>query len=826
MCFFLLLSFIFSINTFPAIKFTKRGIFGWYKFLNKLKKPFNNSQFFGMTINTSSPDLSMIVHDIVKNHMKLHDLHISQKINEAMNRSSITIDGPQILSSMECDNSNKNVCQFEKFTKIKLNLESIGVTQEHSNIFVGNLAGCMSPTIYLLCLAALTVLYYIIQIILSFFYFKPSKTNRPKIHSIFLFYLGIALIISSSGLYFYSYRGINSFYTTFYNFDTIYPVIMSSLSDSLTNITHIGLPNALGPINIITNVTNQTHYYIKNTSESFLFPTIEILEKLASTNESHLGVFTIYNEKIRPASDEFYSRAKKYPKLKDLPIFFNETDFSSVQNTIQNLLISEIEFTNRIEKIDSFFQYFNSTLHPYKEYVINLTNQRIKGRSETVGDIIMKIQNETLERSKPFFRIEQFTKNDASTYNSIRVLFFVLGGLLVFFAVFYSVVYMMHNNVSLCVANTISVFPIIATVLVCFLDFVFSSVGYTDYCLSEQLEVTLDNFLSDMIEMLIPTREIVFTPINLSFYTNGEFNGILNLSTIYFPKKMTNVKHFFESDERTGIIDAFQLQNIVNMSLYGDEIGNFMIFLGKNFSLSEKTMKVLDEIHDLLSMANLFPRSIDGLFNWGIPILISTDELRFQIKKMDPNALIELDQFLNEIDTYSKLMDIQWKTVISLISNNVTTSFDMINIRLQNFTRMVTGNLGLAVKEMCRDVYPVLNEITCEAWVGPYALVRNALFYDISNSSAFISLAGVLMMIGFPFIVTLMWIRRKGMKATNYMERKNTEINLQQIEHDLDRNEEVQNQPSLRDDCQNSLSNVDETQNHNENHLVVHRSVL
>lgn len=817
--FFFYISFASPTNIFPPIKYTKYGIFKWYKFLDKLKKPLNNKSFFGMTINISSPDLSMIIRDIVKNHMGLYDLNISSKIYEVVNRQINQSTTVSLLGSTECGSENKNVCNFKKFTKINLNLERLGVSEEHLNIFVGNIAGCMSPTSYLMAFTVLTLIYYIIQIILSFFYFKPENTNRPYISSIILYYIGIVLLLISIAFYFCSYKDINSFYYTFYNFNDTYPVIMNSLSESLHSITSIGIPNAVGPlVNVIENIANETQYYIQTLSKSFLNPTIQILEDLVLANKSYLGVFPIYDDKIRPIADEFYDKAKKYPNLNDLPVYFGMSNFSSFQNTMFQLLETEMRFSDRIQRISLFFQYFNSTIGPYQQYIINLTNQRINGRYKTIGEYIKEIETGKLSEVRLLYDLEKMAKKDYKFYIIIRIIFFIFGCIYVFFIIFYAVIYMMHNKISLCMANTISIFPIISTILICIFNFIFTSIGYTDYELSDQLEYSLDNMISSMIDIIIPDRQIVFYPINMSYYTDGEFQGILNLSSIVFPEKMTNILHFTESNENTGVIKAFDIGSILNITKYGDEIGDFIINLGQNFTLSEKTLQMLDDVQQLLKLALLFPKNIDGLFNWGAPMTDSTRSLRNEIKKKDPIALIELNPFLNEIDNYSHLMNMKYDAAISLISGDLSNSLKFFNVRLQNYTKEVMDEMGTEIKRLSRQVYPVLNEIKAESFIGPYALLRNAFFYDISKCTAYISISGMLMMIGFPFIVTLMWIRRKGMKIKEGQ--KDSEIDLQSLDNiNINNNQNQQSSTHSSQNMANGHSNEIESRNDNLNEI-------
>lgn len=42
---------------------------------------------------------------------------------------------------------------------------------------------------------------------------------------------------------------------------------------------------------------------------------------------------------------------------------------------------------------------------------------------------------------------------------------------------------------------------------------------------------------------------------------------------------MTNIQHFIKSNDKIGIADAFDSQDIINMAKYGDGIGNFIIII-------------------------------------------------------------------------------------------------------------------------------------------------------------------------------------------------------------------------------------------------------
>ena len=137
---FLLFSHLVSSNEFPSIKYPKHRIFGWFNSLSHLKKPFNNKKILGFTANISVPDLNMIAADIAY-HLDLHDLNISGKIADAINKDNQETKKKSILLSQNgCPYKNQyeNVYQLCHLTGINLDLENIGIPPDHVNILIGN----------------------------------------------------------------------------------------------------------------------------------------------------------------------------------------------------------------------------------------------------------------------------------------------------------------------------------------------------------------------------------------------------------------------------------------------------------------------------------------------------------------------------------------------------------------------------------------------------------------------------------------------------------------------------------------------------------------
>lgn len=100
---------VYTKKNFPSVKFTKGGIFGWFDALGLMKKPFNNKKLFGFRVNSTTPDLSMIVYDII-NHLNLHDANVSQKINDYFNNNNYDENKAELLDdktfSEKAENSN------------------------------------------------------------------------------------------------------------------------------------------------------------------------------------------------------------------------------------------------------------------------------------------------------------------------------------------------------------------------------------------------------------------------------------------------------------------------------------------------------------------------------------------------------------------------------------------------------------------------------------------------------------------------------------------------------------------------------------------------
>lgn len=787
---FTFLHFLFKMGSsgdFPSIKHPKNGIFKWFNALSNVKKRFHNQSYFGFRVNSSEFDLAMIAEDLAHN-LNLYDLNISGKMAEAVDGYIIQQKNrtkKKLLSTNECSKEYKNIYQFCKLTGININLENYGIPSEHVDIMLSNIIGYLPCGLIVTILGLLTIEFYIIQIILSFFIFKASDHTSPTILEFILFYLGDAILLTSAIFYFLSYTGIDSALTTLISLDELTSQVTSPLSESFQNIIEFGIPNLVSPvIENMLSIFNTTQYFFNETATSFLSPTIKILQKLVSKNESDPGMFQIYNFYIYNLAKDFYSCSKNYSKLNEISTYFGKYDFSSFQDEIQNLLDKELEFSKKIKELNSFFEYIYTILYPVQQYVSNLTNQKVYKTNLTFGELITDFGNNQI-----YYYLAGLNSNN--TQNSsycglIRFGFLIFGFILVFSSIFYAIVYNLHNKFSICIANTISIFPIIATILMFFISFVFTELGSAEVSLSEQLEPAIDRFITSVIDITIPFRMIEFPVINITQITNNFYKGEINLSSIVFPYPMNNIEYFVNSNKKMGLADSLQLSNIVDLNKYGDEIGDFIIKLGENYSLPTNIVSLFNNVEKLFRLVSYFPKKIDGFFNWGIPMTLTTKQLRYEIKKMDPDALHELEPYLSQIDFYVNLMNSQYQIALFEIYENLANTLDKNDEKLINFIHSVMNDLGSSVKLLLRNIYPVLNMIKNEPFISFYATIRNLFFYDLASTAAYISISGTLMMIGFVFIVVLMWIRRKGMRLEDNLQlRRNESSKLDSAESDI-----------------------------------------
>ncbi|KAK8840938.1 hypothetical protein M9Y10_027770 [Tritrichomonas musculus] len=776
-----------SSGDFPSIKHPKNGIFKWFNALSNVKKRFHNKSYFGFRVNSSEFDLAMIAEDLAHN-LNLYDLNISGKMAEAVDGYIIQQKNrtkKKLLSTNECSKEYKNIYQFCKLTGININLENYGIPSEHVDIMLSNIIGYLPCGLTITILGLLTIEFYIIQIILSFFIFKASDHTSPTILEFILFYFGDTILLTSAIFYFLSYTGIDSTLTTLISLDELTSQVTSPLSESFQNIIEFGIPNLVSPvIENMLNIFNTTQYFFNETATSFLSPTIKILQKLVSKNESDPGIFQIYNFYIYNFAKDFYSCSKNYSKLNEISTYFGKYDFSSFQDEIQNLLDKELEFSKKIKELNSFFEYIDSILYPVLQYVSNLTNQKVYKTNLTFGELITDFGN-----NKLYYYLAGLNSND--TQNSsycglIRFGFLIFGFILVFSSIFYAIVYNLHNKFSICIANTISIFPIIATILMFFISFVFTELGSAEVSLSEQLEPAIDHFITSVVDITFPFRMIEFPVINITQITNNFFKGEINLSNIVFPNPMNNIEYFVNTNKKMGLADSLQLSNIVDLNKYGDEIGDFIIELGENYSLPTNIVSLFNNVEKLFRLVSYFPKKIDGFFNWRIPMTLTTKQFRYEIKKMDPEALHELEPYLSQIDFYINLMNSQYQIALFEIYENLANTLDKIDEKLINFIHSVMNDLGSSVKLLLHNIYSVLNMIKNEPFISYYATIRNLFFYDLVSTAAYISISGTLMMIGFVFIVVLMWIRRKGMRPEDNLQlRRNESSILDSAESDI-----------------------------------------
>lgn len=794
----MIIAFLFSFSlsdNFPPLRYPKHGIFGWFSSLSAMKNNFNNKKILGFRSNTSEPDLSMIARDMA-HYIKLHNLNISGRIAEAVdkyNPEKKKKNYPFLFSKNDCNQEYQNVYQLCRLTGVNLNLEEYGVPPEHVDILISNVIGYLPCGLFIIVLGSVTIIYYIIQLILGCFILKPSEHTKANVASIIFFYAGIALLVVSSVLYFCSFYGMNSLIHTLITLNSVVPRITSSLAFSLRSITSTGIPNALGPlIQIMEDIASKTHSYVNTTIDSFLRPTILMQTKMISTNESDLGVFSIYNSKIHPLAVEFYEQAKKYPKLENISKYFGTQDFSSYQDSMQDLLDKEYELASELPRLNSLFDYFNETLYPYKQYVSNLTYQEVQGTNKTVDQLITELEGKTIESFNGLLKLNENVKEKQAFYRFICAVFFIYGIVLVAALIFLAIMFMMHTRCSICVASTASIYAIIATILMFLVAVVFTGIGFADVELSNQLEPALDEFLTNIVGITIPEREIVFPQINITLYTNATYIGIINLSKIIFPVQMHNLEKFIKSSRDGGIADSLGLPSIADMNRYGDELGNFIIELGQSFSLPKIIVFILDGIGYLFNLIKYFPDSIDGFFNWEIPMTNTSNYLRGQIMEMDPAAMVELEPYLAQIDDYVDYMNSQYKIVLYQIYNEISDAFDKIDERLVDYIRSILNSLGNAVKHLLKNVYPILNTIVNEPIIGPYAIVRNFFCYDLASTSAYLSASATLMMFGLVVVCVLLWIRRKGMLPGDDLQiRRNKSNKLQTVGDENDRVDEV-----------------------------------
>lgn len=132
----------------------------------------------------------------------------------------------------------------------------------------------------------------------------------------------------------------------------------------------------------------------------------------------------------------------------------------------------------------------------------------------------------------------------------------------------------------------------------------------------------------------------------------------------------------------------------------------------------------MNEVKNILSFFQVFPKTIDGFFNWGVPVLLTTDHLRTQIKNMCPEALDALGPYLKKLDEYSKQMNPQSEIALYQLSTELPTAIYQMNYEVPNYIQKVMGDLGNSTKLVMKNVYPIINSIQFRPIIGPYALVR------------------------------------------------------------------------------------------------------
>ncbi|OHT11860.1 hypothetical protein TRFO_18543 [Tritrichomonas foetus] len=779
--FLILMHHVSADNGFPSVKLPHGGIFNWLNALSIWRKPFNNKNIFGFTTNSSEPDLRMMIDDII-DFLNLTDKNFSGEIDDIINmrndtNSTYIYDDSEVYSESNSGIDDKDETQTDKCfglygnslqlcrtLGLAIHSEDIGIKQEHMNIFIANIVGYIPTVFFLLILTIGSIIYYIVQMSLSYKFFKPVETTKPAIYSIIIFYSGDFLVFLSAIFYLVAFTGINHMFQSFNEFDTIIPRITHSLATSLISLVDYGIPDSLGPtIELFLGICNSTSEYLSNLTDSFITPTYTIQTTITSNNESDMGVFGIFSLKIQPVSNQLYTSMKKYHELDDIPRYFNDQDFAPYQNIIHYLLTAEIHFAKVVIDINTLLNYFRDILIPLKKYVVDIRNQNISDHNITVNEFLSNVQNTSIE---DFYALQHLDKKAAAAnpeWTAICIFYYIVGVFFLLTPIGLGFVFLLHNKLSICIANTIAICPLISTILMFVCSFLFTGIGFADSIISEKLEPSLDYFLDRVIEKTIPERVIYIAPIEISSHSNGNFNGTIHLSDIVFPHPLDMIQQFIESDDDTGIADAFNLPDIIKMDNYGEELGRFLVLLGQNFTLGQSINKGLDTVQQLFKYVENFPQEVDGYFNWGVPISLTTKKLRDDIQLKCPEAMNELDVYLNEIDSYVSLMNSQYQIALHEIYYSLPNALGKIESELSSYISSVMNYLGMSIEHALKSVYPVLNTIEIAPILGPYAIIRNVFLYDLAFTSAYISCSGHLMMVGFIVVVTMMWIRRKGM---------------------------------------------------------------
>lgn len=543
----LLCSFVLS-NDFQSVKTTTKGIFGWFNALSPMKKPFNNKTIFGFRVNTSEPDLKMIARDIT-DYLDLYDLNISGQIADSVSEydpNNLIEDSKILADDYGCESPYQNIYQLCYLTGIYIDLSYYGIPSEHVDILIANFLGYFPCGLLIVVLGCVTIIFYIIQFFLSCFVCKANDHTKPSPFSIVIFYAAIAVLIISALFFFLAYIGVRSMYHTLSNLDTVVPQITSSLASFLTDLSNYGIPNTFGLlVESVLNVSDSIFEYVNKTADSFILPTILWQDKMVSDDENDMGVFSIYNRRIQPAANRFYERARMYPKLKDISKYFARQDWTEYTEEMQDLLDEEKDLVSNMTFLNTFFDYLNVTIFPFKEFTENLTNNVVEGTNKTVGELINDLQEKNLSSFQYLDDVYQNVDYYEPAYRWTLVGFLIYGIVLIGAIIFLSIMFWMHSRCSICVASTISIYPLIATLLMFVFAFIFTGIGYADVSISNQFEDALDEFLMDVINVTIPQREIVFPQINITFYTQETYVGVLNISSIVFPEQMNNLKKIF-----------------------------------------------------------------------------------------------------------------------------------------------------------------------------------------------------------------------------------------------------------------------------------------
>lgn len=800
MFFLFLITASFSSDDFPDIHFPDGGIFNWYRTLDAYRKPFDGDTFLGYTMNTSILDLKMLANDIIQ-HMNLKPINVTDELDEVLNPISLTVvENSRLLEGGKCDGLTGNLLHFCEMFNLNLDCSSIGISQEHMNIVIACIAGFIPVVLFNFIISIVILIIIIVQwILLCMGYFKPTYSRKPHIIILVGFIAGALLTLLSAIFFAVGFSSFNHMFDTFSDLDTLQDKIIISVCNSFHKLTKDSIPNAIGPIyEAILNITGVSSQYLLKTSNDFLEPFST--SRAMITGEQ--GIFQIFRTEVQENASKLNELLMTNANTASLKLNIPQGDNKKYSDAIDDVFKDALTFSSYFKDINAIFVSFQEILEPYKVYLTDLTNAPYEN-GMTIGEAIDSLKDQSIENIKIYNEVKQTVSPIEKLRGFLEAAWIIITILLISLPFIYGYAFFTHSKFSICMTGTAGVCPFLAIFVMFAICFLCTGLGFAISSVSNVFEPTVDYFVDGIIDDSVPNRKIILPPISVDKKSKDYFSDTqMNFTELTIPSPLDMLTHFVNSSPRTGFAEALNLRKIFDIGIIGSDLGKFFQLLGKNFKGNQQFNDALNEVADSLQFLTLlFPNMIDPFFNNGISIFKSTQKMREEIIAKDESFLNQCEPFLGAIDNSTTIMNEKYAIAVLAFHVKMPDAIKNITPQLYQYLSYLMNTFGETLAHTFNQIYPMLDSVEIAPISGPYALLRNLIFYDFSHGAAYVSLSGHLFGFGIITVVTTMLIRRYDLQPISQVVMKS--------ETELESSDELNNEElddhTIQDDANEPL---------------------